>query len=594
MSPMKWRLRMALRVAFSGTTALVLAAATLASTSTSSAPFAPLLTSSQSSQPPSGAVSSYVVLSGGEPSVFVKGSGGSLWNYWYSNGTWNAAEIVSAGVASSPVAMLQQNGSPTVFFQGAGGTLWNYWYIPSSGAWGAAEIASSGVSSGPAVVPQVNGAPSVFVQGSGNALMNYWYIPSQGIWGAGTVAGANSAFSATAVIAQPSADDAPSLFVVGPGNALMNYWYIPSQGIWGAGTVAGPDSAFSAPAVMAQASADDAPSVFVVGPGNALMNYWYIPSQGMWGAGTVAGPNSAFSAPAVMAQANSAPTLFVQGPGNSLINYWYIPSQGIWGAGTVAGQGTDSTTPGITTQSNGAPSVFFQESDGSLWNYWYVNGTWAAGEPSNPPPAVPSGNPYFSYTAAVTEGGSGTGYSAYITALDANQDEIAVGIQSDSTDPVSKGQPHFIWELVQGGNFSSQYLGPAPAGSNTITLSWWSGSQTAVFYVGGTPIASISAHLSPRLTFGIEGDGRQNGDSVNDSFVNTQITVGNNCPAYCGLYGSWNPSFNSYGLHAANANGVPQNGANLTVTGTVSAPSGVNWGNAEIAGIAYIAQAWNG
>jgi len=543
----------------------------------------------------SGSASSNVVAQpNGQPSVFVQ-QGGTLWNYWYSGGILNSAEIAGGGVVSSPVAVNQPNGSPSVFFVGAGGSLWNYWY--ANGNWGAAEIASGGLSSTPAVVLQANGAPTVFVQGPGNSLINYWYIPSQGGWGAGMAAPPGTTFSSPAVLWQVYAGDAPSVFVEGPGNSLLNFWYIPSQGAWGAGTAAPGGSVFSSASVLAQVNAGDAPSVFVQGPGNSLLNFWYIPAQGAWGAGTVAPQGSANSTPAVVAQvdAGDVPSVFVRTPGNAILNYWYIPAQGNWGAGTVESNGTAFSGPGVINEPNGAPTVFYQKADSTPENYSYVNGNWTVG----PPPSsitIPSGTPYFTFSATMSEGGSGTGYSAYINGHDNNNDAVAVGIQSDVTDPSSNGQPYYVWELVQNGNFSFAYLGAAPAGNDQVTLSWWQGSNTAVFYEGGTPVADIPVALTPRLFFSVEGDARQNGDSVNDVFTNTQITVGNNCPTYCGLFGTWNTSqFNYYGLHATRTNGATQNGANFTVTGTVSGvPQGGNWGNYLIAGIAMIPQYWNG
>jgi hypothetical protein len=568
---------------------------TISSRATATAPAAAVDTSAAAPLAMSGSASSNVVPQpDGEPSVFEE-EGGALWNYWYSGGILNSAEIVNGGAVANPVAVTQSDGAPSVFFEGSGGSLWNYWY--ANGVWDAAEIATGGVASTPAVVLQANGAPTVFVRGPDNSLLNYWYIPSRGAWGAGTAAPPGSVFSSPAVLWQVYADDAPSVFVQGPGNSLLNFWYIPSQGTWGAGTAAPPGSVFSSPSVLPQVDAGDAPSVFVQGPGNSLLNFWYIAAQGAWGAGTVAPQGTTNSTPAVVAQvdAGDVPSVFVRTPGNAVLNFWYIPSAGSWGAGTVESNGTAFSGPGVVNEPNGAPTVFYQNAAGTPQNYSYVNGNWQVG----PPPAaitVPSGTPYFTYSVTINEGGSGSGYSAYINGHDNNNDAVAVGIQSDVTDPYSNGQPYYIWELVQNGSFSYAYLGPAPAGNDPVTLSWWQGSNTAVFYEGTTPVADIPVSLTPRLFFSVEGDARQNGDSVNDVFTNTQITVGNDCPTYCGLFGTWNTSqFNYYGLQATRANSAAQNGADFTVTGTASGvPAGGNWGSYLIAGIAMIPQYWNG
>jgi putative cell wall-binding protein len=209
---------------------------------------------------------------------------------------------------------------------------------------------------------------------------------------------------------------------------------------------------------------------------------------------------------------------------------------------------------------------------------------------------IPAGAPYLTYSATLAEAGTGTGYNAYINAHDANNNAIAIGIQTDSFSPGSLGKPTYTWERVQNGQFTFAYLGPASNGNEPITLKWWQGVDAAVFYVGSTPIANVPVHLVPRLFFNAEGDARINGDSVHDTFTDVQITVGNSCPTYCGLNGSWNTSsFNFFGLAATNTNGKLQNGANFSVNGTVSGlpPSG-DWDNHVVAGIAMIAQMWNG
>jgi hypothetical protein len=242
----------------------------------------------------------------------------------------------------------------------------------------------------------------------------------------------------------------------------------------------------------------------------------------------------------------------------------------------------------------GLPTVATVQPDSTLWIFWETadaqwHGPYGVG--GDPPPA---GAPYATMSAAVTEGGSGTGYSAYINMHDAHSNAISVGIQTDTADPHSQGTPWYIFERVQNGAFSYQYLAPASPGAHTLTLSWW-GSNQAVYSVDGNPIATIGVTLVPRLFFQIEGDARLNGDSVNDTFTNAQIAAGNNCPTYCGLNGAWNTSsFNYFGLAAHDTNGAPQNGANFTVTGTSNAPGGDNWDNSVIAGIGMIAQYWAG
>jgi hypothetical protein len=246
------------------------------------------------------------------------------------------------------------------------------------------------------------------------------------------------------------------------------------------------------------------------------------------------------------------------------------------------------------------PSISFLAAGrqtGDIADTTFTNISFSSGSVVAQPITIPAGNPYATFTATLKQNGSGTGYSAYLNSHDANSNAISVGIQTDSASPESHGQPYYIWERVQNGKFTYDYLGPAASNTpTTISLKWWFGDDTAVFYVGTTPIADISVHLNPRLFFGVEGNARLNGDTVNDTFTNAQVTVGDTCPTYCGLNGSWNTSsFNFYGITATNTNGQPQNGANFTVSGTVSglAP-GHDWDSDLVGGIGMIAQYYNG
>jgi len=292
-------------------------------------------------------------------------------------------------------------------------------------------------------------------------------------------------------------------------------------------------------------------------------------------------------------------TIMIEGSANGKPVGGYWPANSIsgtshlftitWTASGITLNVDNNVTLGAYPVTETHPSISFLAAGrqtGDIADTTFTNISFSSGSIAAEPIVIPSGNPYFTYSNTITEAGSGTGYSAYINAHDADNDALSVGIQTDSGSPESKGQPYYIWELVQNGQFTYDYLGPAA--SNTalpITLSWWS-SGTAVFYEGSTAVADISASLSPQLFFNVEGNARLNGDTVNDTFNNAQITVPN------GLQSPWNThSFNFYGLTATNTNGQTGNGANFTVTGTVSGlPSGGTWDTNEVAGIGMIAQ----
>ncbi len=303
-------------------------------------------------------------------------------------------------------------------------------------------------------------------------------------------------------------------------------------------------------------------------------------------------------------------TLMVEGAANGRPVGGYWPGNAItgtshlftfdWTAYGISVTIDNQVTLGPYPVTESSPSISFLAAGrdtGDISDTTFSDISFSPGAIVAQPIVIPSGTPYLSYSATLNEGGSGTGYSAYINAHDATNDALSVGIQTDSTSPESNGQPYYAWERVQNGVFTYDYLSLAASYTDEpVTLKWWPYDSTAVFYAGSTPLADISLSLNPRLFFNVEGNARINGDTVNDTITNTQISVGDTCPTYCGLNGSWNTSsFNFYGLTANNTNGQSQNGANFTINGTVSGlPTGGTWDTNEVAGIGMIAQYWNG
>ena len=538
-----------------------------------------------------------------QPTVAIEGPGNSLWLYWENaSAQWTGPLGVGApgSTFATPAIAVGPSGLPTVAVQGPGNSLWLYWENQNAQWVGPLGLGAPGSTfAAPAISVGPSGLPTVAVQGPNNSLWLYWETPAATWVGPLGVGAGGSTFSQPAIASSPT-NGLPTVAVQAPGGSLWLYWETPGATWVGPLGVGAPGSSMSAPAIGDGPSG--LPTVAVEGPGNSMWLYWETPSATWVGPLGEGGPGSTFSQPSIaVSPVTGLPTIAVQAPGNGLWLYWETQSATWVGPLGVGGPGSTNGPPSIVDSPSGLPTVQVPGPGNAPWLYWETqSATWVGplGLAGQAPVGVPSGTPFFKFTANLNESGSGSGYSAYINAHDASNpgNALSVGIQTDSTDPHSQGQPWFVWELVQNGVFSYDYLGPAPTGFNTVSLAWWPASQTAVFYEGTTPVADIHANFSGRLFFNVEGNARQNGDSVDDTVTNAQITVGDNCPAYCGLNGSWNTSsFNFYGLAVHDTNGAPQNGANFTVTGTVSGlPSGGNWDSHEVAGIAMIAQYWNG
>lgn len=282
--------------------------------------------------------------------------------------------IPSVGNATSAVVQ-QPNGSPSVFVQGQSGTLWNYWYV--NGVWDAAEIVASGVASTPVAIESDAGlsdeGPSVFFEGPAHSLLNVWYIPSNGSWGTATVAFAGSAYSAPAVWQSSGCSCSVFVFVLGPSQSFVQYEY--QHGGWPASAVPN-----VGPQPISSPSIGQPDQLYAAGGSNSLAE-WGAPGwfEAFNTESQVAGPGTAYSSPAVMLEVlgfEYTSSVFFVGPGNSLLNYWFDNSGANQGAATVAKQGSATGLIGVTSQPNGSPSTFFEGPNGTLWNAWYVNGSW--------------------------------------------------------------------------------------------------------------------------------------------------------------------------------------------------------------------------
>jgi hypothetical protein len=533
------------------------------------------------------------------PSVAVQGPGNALWYYWQSaDAQWHGPlGVGAAGSTNAPPAMaVAPSGLPTVAVEGPSNSLWVYWESADAQWHGPLGVGGPGsTNASPAIAIGPNGLPTIATEGPDNSLWVFWESADAQWHGPLGVGGPGSTNASPAIAI--GRNSLPTIATVGPGNSLWLFWESADAQWHGPLGVGGPGSTNASPAIVMvpQSANQTLPDVAVEGPGNSLWLFWQTIDAQWHGPYGVGGAGSSLSSPSAVIAPNGLPTIATQGPGNSLWLFWQTIDAQWHGPYGVGGAGSTTGPPKIISGAGALPTIAVGPAQ-APWVYWESadaqwHGPYGLGAGSAP---SPSGAPYATFSASVSEGGSGSGYSAYVNMHDASNDALSVGIQSDTTDPNSQGNPWYIWERVQNGQFTYGYLAPASPGNHLITLSWWSGSNTAEFYVDNNPIAQIPTVLVPRLFFQVEGDARQNGDSVNDVFANTQIAAGNNCPTYCGLNGSWNTGFSFDGPRATETNGQPQNGASFTVTGTASAPPGANWDNTIIAGIAMIAQYWAG
>ncbi|MEO5950643.1 MAG: hypothetical protein ABIQ04_04300 [Candidatus Saccharimonadales bacterium] len=305
----------------------------------------------------------------------------------------------------------------------------------------------------------------------------------------------------------------------------------------------------------------------------------------------------------------NSPTLMIEGSANGKPVGGYWPANAItgtshlftveWGPQGISVSVDHNVTLGPYPVAASNPSISLlgaARNTGDIADTTFEGINFSQGSVVADPIYVPQGTPYVTYDARLTENGSGTGYSSYVNVHDANNNALSLGIQSDTGAPESRGAPYYVWERVQNGQFTYQYLSPASNNPTDVTLKWWKSEDVAVYYVSGTPIASIHTHLDPRLFFSAEGNARKNGDTLNSKVENVQISAGDQCPQYCGLSGTWNTTdFNFYGLRATRTNSTTQNGANFSLTGTVSGlPANGDWDSYLVAGIGMIAQNWNG
>lgn len=253
--------------------------------------------------------------------------------------------------------------------------------------------------------------------------------------------------------------------------------------------------------------------------------------------------------------------------------------------------------PYIVSMNN--PSISFlaaARNTGDIADTTFTNINFSDGSVTAQPVIIPPGQPYASYSATLNTAGSGSGYSTNINIHDAHNNAVVAGVVVDHGLPETGGRPYYVWGRVQNGTFTFDPVAPALSGDNLLELKWWKSENLAVLFANNQPIANIPLVMYPRLFFNAEGSARLNNDTLNGYIKNVQIAVGDTCPTYCGLNGSWNTQdFNSYGLRADNTNGLPKNGATFHVYGTVSGlPPGGDWDTHLVAGIGMIAQYWNG
>ncbi len=58
--------------------------------------------------------------------MFWQGTGGDLWDRWFTGGRWNGPAKIAGGgtMGSAPTVAVQKGGQQDVFWKGTDGNLW--------------------------------------------------------------------------------------------------------------------------------------------------------------------------------------------------------------------------------------------------------------------------------------------------------------------------------------------------------------------------------------------------------------------------------------------------------------------------------------
>jgi CHAP domain len=117
----------------------------------------------------------------GEREVFWRGSDGSLWHRWYSNGTWYGPYVIPqmGPMQSDPYPVSRGDGHIDVFWRGTDNGLWRaYW--DGTGWHGPQWLGGNPLASDPQVVEAAAGHIDVYWKGTDGSLWNASY--SSGAW----------------------------------------------------------------------------------------------------------------------------------------------------------------------------------------------------------------------------------------------------------------------------------------------------------------------------------------------------------------------------------------------------------------------------
>jgi hypothetical protein len=305
--------------------------------------------------------------------------------------SWPASLPAGPGTTYSAPAMVRFTLQPgfvtgtAVAAEGSGNQLEFYTHDDGPNPWIQTTVAGANTTySAPAMVRFANKSgpgTDIAAEGPGHRL-EFYYKYDKGSWHQSTVAGANTTYSAPAMVRYSNAGgNGTEIVAEGPNHQLEFYFNRDGKPTWYQSTVAGTGTTYSAPAIVVTSTGAE---VAAEGPSNQLEFYTSTYGVPGWTQTTVAGASTTYSAPAMVRSSHST-EIAAEGSGNQLEFYWNIDGPNPWNQSTVAGPGTTYSAPAMVRYSNtgGTGTEITAEAPSNQLEFYYNPDTTSAWNPSS-------------------------------------------------------------------------------------------------------------------------------------------------------------------------------------------------------------------